>query len=103
MLLCCSLSLLFWSSCSTAPSVQYVVQYQYVEPPPALLRQCKRPTIRYATNGELVTSLVELNTAYEVCAKRVSALVTFHKKAAALYTSAESTAPVSSSTASGDP
>lgn len=55
-----------------------VARIEYAIPPDVLLRPCVDVDVRFDTNGDLIMSLMELDTQYKLCAARVSSLIIYY-------------------------
>jgi hypothetical protein len=65
------------SGCATDRVV--VTKIEYAVPSESILQPCPDVTLKFATNGEMLTSLIELNTQYHICAARLDAVIQYYK------------------------
>lgn len=66
-------------SCATAKT-EVATRIEYVYPPEGLLKTCENVPLNLATNGEMLMSLIELHSEYQICAFRVNSLVQFFER-----------------------
>ena len=63
------------SGCATDRVV--VTKIEYAVPSEAILQPCSDVELKYHTNGEMLMSLIELNTQYQICAARMDAVIQY--------------------------
>lgn len=63
------------SGCATDRVV--VTKIEYAVPSESILQQCPDVELKYHTNGEMLMSLIELNTQYQICAARMDAVIQY--------------------------
>lgn len=56
-----------------------------IKPPEILLKPCNDVEIKYSTNGELILSLIEISSEYNICKQQVSSLIDFYNLTDSLY------------------
>lgn len=54
-----------------------VARIEYAIPSDTLLQPCRAVDIRYSTNGDLIMSLIELDTQYKLCSARIFAIIKY--------------------------
>lgn len=64
--------MLLMVGCVTTKEVE--IQYVKYPVPETLLSPCTTVDIKYETNGDLLTSLIDLNASYRVCSEKVNSL-----------------------------
>lgn len=66
------------------PYVQTVTEYKMVVPPQSLLQPCPQINVDMKTNGDMVMTLIELNTQYYLCSMKVQSLIDFYSSSETL-------------------
>ena len=75
-ILCLMIFVIFcMSSCATDRVA--VTKIEYAVPSGQILQSCPDVELRYSTNGELLMSLIELNTQYQICSARMDAVIQY--------------------------
>lgn len=59
-----------------------VVEYRPITPPQSLLKPCKEVPIDIKTNGDMVLTIIDLQTSYSVCSLQMKALIDFFSQEA---------------------
>ena len=65
------------SGCATDRVV--VTKIEYAVPSGQILQSCPDVELKFSTNGEMLMSLIELNTQYQICAARMDAVIQYYK------------------------
>lgn len=65
------------SGCATDRVV--VTKIEYAVPSGQILQSCPDVELKFGTNGEMLMSLIELNTQYQICAARMKAVIQFYE------------------------
>ena len=74
------LTLLLATSCCKKPAVQTVTEYKIIKPPDTLLTPCPDVPMEMKTNGDMVMTLIELNTQYFMCSLKVQSIIRFYNE-----------------------
>lgn len=69
-------SLLVTSCCK--PTVQTITEYKIIKPPETFLTPCPDVPMEMNTNGDMVMTLIELNTQYFICSMKVQSIIRFY-------------------------
>lgn len=56
-----------------------VTKIEYAVPSDLILQSCKIVELKFSTNGEMLMSLIELNTQYQICAARMDAVIQYYE------------------------
>lgn len=65
------------NACATDRVV--VTKIEYAVPSGNILQPCPSVPLAFSTNGEMLMSLIELNTQYQICAARMDAVIQYYE------------------------
>ncbi len=61
------------NSCATDRAA--VTKIEYAIPATQILQPCQNVELKFNTNGEMLMSLLELNTQYQICSAKMDAVI----------------------------
>ena len=63
------------SGCATDRVV--ITKIEYAVPSETIMQPCPDVELQFHTNGEMLMSLIELNTQYQICSARMDAVIEY--------------------------
>lgn len=66
--------------CKQTPTVQTITEYKVLKPPASLLTPCPEVPLEMKTNGDMVMTLIDLNTQYLICSMKIRSIISYYEQ-----------------------